>query len=155
VKKLLAPLVTLSIALGTVGVYLTAFYAGEAHAQSVDAGVGSGSSVLPSDQLHDPLSNPVQSYDDLLAAKHLGWPVLAFALVLMLARVAGTLGKNISWLAVLGQGKVAVVVAGLAAVSASAYNTAFSGGSLVAVLTAAVLALATYWDSASKAQPSA
>lgn len=97
-------------------------------------------STTPADQLHDPTSDPVAAFDDLKAAKKLGWPALVFAIVLIAARVAAKLGKSVSFLAKLGTGRVAVYVAGAAAVAVAGYNAAALGGSAIAIAAAALMA---------------
>lgn len=113
----------------------------------VDAGSGSAASSTPADKLADPVDNPTAAYDDLKAAKRESWPVLAFAIVLMLARVVGKAGKSVPLLAKLATGRVAVVVAGAAAVAAAGYNAAFAGGSAIALITAVVATALAYWNS--------
>jgi hypothetical protein len=139
-KKLLAPLLALFVVVSTSSICLLAFHAGSAYADTNSSAA---------DQLHDPLDQPVQAYDDLVAARKLGWPIAIFAGGVMLARLLGALGKksDVSWLAWLGVGKKAIAISGAAAVLAAAYNALATGGSYAAVGMAAVLAFASFWDS--------
>lgn len=104
----------------------------------------------PADALHDPLKEPAAAIDDVKAAKSLGWPVLVLAVVTLLARLAGSLGKSIPLLAPLGKGKVALVVGAIAAIGAAGYSAAFGGGSLVTIATAVLIAGIAAWNAAAK-----
>lgn len=131
---------------------------GLADAQPVDAGpvlvepfIGAGpapapAAPKPSDSLDNPATDPVAAWDDAKAAKKIGWVALVFALGVMLAKLAGTLGKSIRQLAWLDKGKTAVVVGGVLAVGAAGYDTLASGGSLLAVALGAWTAFWAYWN---------
>lgn len=116
---------------------------------SVTATATTTTVAITADQVHDVLTSPIAAYDDVRAAKKLGWPALVFIVALILARLAGKLGAIQGWslLAKLNTGKVAVVIGGVAAVAAAGFNAATAGGSLIAVLTGAFFALATYYNS--------
>lgn len=101
--------------------------------------------VGAADKLHDPVSAPSQAYDDVKAAKKTGWAVAVFAVLVMLARLAGR-ARNTKALAWLGKGRTAVIVAAAGALLAACYNAAADGGSWTAILAAGVTALAAYWN---------
>lgn len=100
----------------------------------------------PADKLHDPVAAPAAAFDDVRAAKSVGWAAAVFAVLVMLARLLGRV-QRYSFLAWLGKGRTAVVVAGTGAIAAAVYNVAMEGGSWMALLFAAVLAGATFWNS--------
>lgn len=121
--------------------------------------VGSGSAVTPpapppvvtapptpADQLHDPTTHPMETISDVKAAKRYGWAAVVFAVVTILARLAGKLGHAVKWLAWLNQGIASVVVGAAAAIGTAAYNALAMGGSLLAAILAAAVALATLWN---------
>lgn len=98
-------------------------------------------SVAPADKLADPIAQPRQAWDDLRAAKKDGWVIAFFAGLLMLAKVAGRLGRDTKWLAFLGRGKAALAVSAAGALAAGCYNAAAEGGAWSAVLIAGAVAL--------------
>lgn len=112
-----------------------------------DPAVPPAPEVKPSDGLHNPTVAPLESWDDLKAAKKVGWAAAVFAAVLMLAIGIGTIGKNVKQLAWLAKGRWAVIVGGVAACGAAGYDAAMSGGSVVALLLAMWTAGLAYWNS--------
>jgi hypothetical protein len=122
---------------------------GSAVAAVVTATTSSATVAVTADQVHDVLSSPAAAFDDVKAARKIGWPALVFVVALILARLAGKLGAIQGWpaLAKLNTGKVAVVVGGIAAIAAAGYNAAASGGSAIAIATGAFFALATFYNS--------
>jgi hypothetical protein len=105
------------------------------------ADIGSGSSVTPADQLHDPVVDPLGALDDVRAAKKIGWPLALLAGLVMVVRglqTAASRWPSVGALAWLGTGVRAVVLAGVATVSAAAYNSLALGGTWFAVAVAAV-----------------
>lgn len=121
-----------------------------AQADLPDAGVdvppsGSGSSTTPApappaDQLHNPLTDPRAAWDDVKAAKKIGWPLALLAGLIMVARALGYAGDR--WpkfkaFAKLG-GITGTIVAGVSACGAAAFNTLALGGTWFAVAAAAV-----------------
>jgi len=122
---------------------------GVAHAQPADAGAAvadAGPAAPHADQLPDPVSHPAAAFDEIKAAKKLGWPIVAFVALMFAAKAAGRLGKSVAWLAWLGRGKAAVVVGAAGALGASCYDAATSGGSWMAILFAGVMAVGHYVD---------
>lgn len=111
-----------------------------------DAGSASAPVVTPADKIPDPIAHPAQAFDELKAAKKEGWSIAAFALLLMLAKAAARLGKNVRWLAVLGKGKVAIVIGAVGALAASCYNAAAEGGAWTAMLMAGAVAVFAHLD---------
>jgi hypothetical protein len=115
------------------------------------ADTGSGSSLppatttgpapkAPSVELHNPVTDPIAAFDDVKAAKKLGWPLALLALLIMLTRGLGTIGTrwgSMSWLAWLGKGSTAVIVSGVGTVATAAFNTLALGGTWFAVMMAA------------------
>lgn len=118
-------------------------------AAAPDAGTAPSSSSA-ADKLHDPASSPAAAFDDLKAAKKVGWSVVAFALLVMLARLASRFGKPGTFLAGLGKGKAAVVVGAVGAIAAACYNAAADGGAWTATLAAGVAAALHYLDGGAK-----
>jgi hypothetical protein len=128
---------------------------GRAHAQGtvavVDAGVttpttGSAAVVTPAspaDKLHDPIAEPQQAFDDAVAMKKIGWPLLLIGALLMIARGMQSAGKrwpSVRWIAWLNTGPRAFAIAGLITVGSAAFNTLVGGGTWFAVATAAMAA---------------
>ena len=66
--------------------------------------------AAPADQLHDPATSPLEAWDDLKAARKVGWPLALLAAAIMLARGLGTVGRNVAWLAWLNKGRAAVIL---------------------------------------------
>lgn len=158
-------LLVLAITGATCATLVGAYTIGDAHAQTLsDAGpapAGSAASLpattadptpvtapVPSasDQLHDPLGQPVATINDLTAAKRTGWVVFIFALAVIIARLLGK-AASVPWLSWLGKGKAAVVVGGLVALAGAGYNALASGGSIYAALTAIVMTGLALWNS--------
>lgn len=100
----------------------------------------------PADKLHDPISEPAATLDDVKQAKRQGWAVLAFAIGVIASRLLGR-AKSIKWLAWLGKGRTAVVVGGFAAIVTAGYNAVAEGGSPFAGLMAGAIAFAAWWPS--------
>lgn len=115
----------------------------------IAAGSGSGSAIAAPPVLHD-LSNPTAVLSDLEAAKRLGWVVLAFAVLVLLSRGVGLLGKDIPKLAWLNTGKWAVVIGGVGALGLAGYNAAALGGSFYAVFGALVTAGLAFYNAEAK-----
>lgn len=103
----------------------------------------------PSDALHDPVSDPGATLDDVKAAKKYGWGAAGFAVLLVVLKLASK-AKSIGALAWLGKGRVATVVAGATVVLAGCYDTLMQGGSWVATAIAGGIAFATFYDSTHK-----
>lgn len=117
----------------------------------VDAGppTGPGSGTAPSlsDKLHNPVDDPLAAISDLRAAKKQGWAAAILAAIVMLtaglARAAQR-WPTVSFLAWFGKHKTAIfIVGGVGTVSAAAYNTLVLGGTVMAVIFAAVGAVLT------------
>lgn len=165
-KKIIAPLAALLVALTISSASVVIFYAGRANAQSVvdagavdagptlDAGPGSGSGAvaLPSDSIHDPVTDPAATYDDMKAAKKLGWGILALAIIIVVCKVLARLGGMFKKL---GEGKFALIVASVGTLAMTAYNALLLGGTWLAALAAAIVAGAAAWDAAAKPKPAA
>lgn len=142
-------------------------YSAGAHAQPAvaDAGVGSGSSMVvippppdaipapvaagsgsqmpkPSDSIDNPIEKPAEAFDDLKAAKKIGWTPLVFAVLVMLSLVASKLGGKFEFL---GNGKMPVIVGAGGAIGAAGFDTVMLGGTWVAIFSAIVVALAAAW----------
>lgn len=113
-------------------------------AASHDAGPVTAS---PATQLHDPISSPSASWDDLKAARKVGWPLVVFAGLIMLAKLAKRGGERFAWLA---RGKTPVVVGALGALGAACYNAAATGGAWSATLFAGVMGLSHFLDAGGK-----
>ena len=152
--KLITPVLLLALFMGTAASFVVAFNVGVAHA---DAGSGSGSDAVPvpptaspSDQLHDPITAPSASWDDLKAAKKIGWALAVLAFVTMAARLAGKLG---GWFTFLSTGKTALVIGAGGALGAAGYDALANGGSWMSVAVTAIVAAAAYWDSHAKPAP--
>ena len=145
--KLLAPLSSLALAAILVVIFVGAFNAGHAAAD----GSGSGSVTIPvptpADQLDNPLTNPVAAYDDLKAAKRIGWGVLVLAVLVMASRLLGMLGGVFAFLK---KGRVSLVVAAVGTFAVTAYNALLLGGTWMAAVAAAIVAGAAAWDAVSK-----
>lgn len=123
---------------------------GSAHSDAGSASTPAAPSASsPSDKLHDPLSSPGASWDDLKAAKKVGWAAAVFAFLVLLCKLLGRLKGKLSWL---GKGKVPVVVGAIAALAAACYNAAVDGGAWTATLMAGFVALAHYIDAGDKTQ---
>lgn len=111
-----------------------------------DAGSASATGETPADKLHDPVSDTKAAIDDVKQAKRQGWPMLIFALGVMLAKLVGRVKK---WpkLSFLNKGRAAVIVGALCAMVFAVFNALGDGGSLYAAGYAGVLAVAAYWNS--------
>lgn len=107
------------------------------------------------DAPHDPIAAPIESIGDIKAARKYGWAAAAFLILWQLSLVASKLGQSIKWLAVLGKGRVAVVVGAVGALGIAGYNAMALGGSLVAALFAALTAAALFINSDAQAAPKA
>lgn len=106
----------------------------------------------PADKLHDPLASPQAAFDDLKAAKKLGWGVLVLAVLIMTCRVLGRLGGAFKFLAT---GKVAILIGAVGTLAMTAYNALVLGGTWMAALAAAIVAGAAFWDAQAKPKESA
>ncbi len=95
--------------------------------------------VKPSDKLHDPLSEPAATYDDLKAAKKQGWSFAILAGIVILtatfARAAARWPSAFGWAA--KHKYVIIVTAGAGSVAAAAYNALVLDGSWMAAVLAA------------------
>jgi hypothetical protein len=146
-KKLaLGILVLLGLGLSYMGVAYADDGSGAGSvATAIDAGSGSAVAPAPAapsvDALHNPAQAPLAAFDDLKAAKKLGWAMALFAALVMLLKAVAyvkdklggvpLLGKLAAWLAV---NKRAVWIAGLGAGCAAAYNALAEGGTWMAAL---------------------
>lgn len=147
-KNLIAPLLCFVVAFATVASV-------SVYAQAQGSAAGSGSAVAtasPADQLHDPLTDPIGAFDQLKEAKRVGWAAAVGAILCFLALTIGTLGKTIGQLAWMGKGKWAIIVGLTGALGAGTYNAAMSGGSWTAVLVAAAIGAAAWWNARGPAQ---
>lgn len=107
--------------------------------------------------LPNPAEHPIAAWDDVKAAKKTGWPLMIFACLVMLGKALAygreklktmpILGKAAAWLSV---GKRAMLVAGFGTVGAAGFDVLASGGSLVAALIAAGVAVAGALHSTTK-----
>lgn len=116
----------------------------------LDAGVpfakaletGQPAPVTPSvPAIHDPVAQPAVAFDELKAARKIGWPVAALVGLTMLLLAVGHLG--VAWLKT---GARAFALAALTTGCLAAGNAALSGGTWVAVVTTGVLAAAAMWQ---------
>lgn len=112
---------------------------------AIAAGSGSGSASAPTIP-DDPIAAPSATIDSLRSAKAVGWACLAFAVLTVLARVVGRLGKGVKALAWLNHGKAAVLVGAAGALALATYNALALGGTLLAAALAGLVALAHYLD---------
>jgi len=104
--------------------------------------------VKPSDKLHDPLSEPLATIDDVKQAKKQGWAPAIFCVLVILtatfARASSRWPKSklFAWFA---KKKLAIIViGGVGTVAAACFNVAALGGTWTSILFAgggAVLAL--------------
>jgi hypothetical protein len=147
--KKTALLCILAIGLGTTGYAIVTV--GDAFADEgsaiVDAGIGSGSGSTepappkPSDSLDNPVDDPVAAWNDLKAAKKLGWAAAILAGLVMAAAGLARAGERwpssrfLAWF--IEHKTVIFVVSGVGAVSAAAFNTLVLGGTMMAVVFAA------------------
>lgn len=120
---------------------------GSASPEPAPAAAQPSAKPLPSSQLADPMESPQQAYNDLVAAKRLGWSLLVLAVLIMGCRLAGKLG---GWFKPLATGRAAVVVAGVGTLAISAYNALALGGTWMAAAAAALVAFAAFWNSQAK-----
>ena len=140
----------ISLALSLAGLYwLTSRAEAQAAADTIaelDAGPGPARTLAtgqPADvppAIDNPVTHPREAFDDLVAAKKIGWPALILVGLTMLLLAAST------WVPWLKQGARAFVVAAATTVLLAAGNTALTGGTWVAIGTAAVLAGLGYWQ---------
>lgn len=127
-----------------VGVSCAAMVTSVAHAD-----VGSGSALLPTgDQLHDPLEAPSAAWSDLELAHKAGWPVLVFAVLVLLTKALGYFSAHLASVPVIGgaatwlaQARNAAVIAGSGVIAAALYNVLATGGTWTAALIAGALAI--------------
>jgi len=109
---------------------------GTASGEVLDAAPSSGSAATPApaphDQLHDPLSDPAATFDDVKAAKRQGWPLAILAVGVILLRIAERLG-------LIAKRKTAhTVILGALAIAAAAFDTLVLGGTWMSALYAGV-----------------
>lgn len=146
-----AILVCVAIGLATSGMLCVAVADSGSAVVAPDSSSNSPNSgsaaAAPADSLHDPLSAPAAAFDDLKAAKKVGWPLAILAGAVIVSRLLGRAGGIFKPLA---SGKAALVVGAVGAASCSAYNALALGGSWLAVAMALVVAAAAYWDSHAK-----
>lgn len=140
----------LALCIGLCLGYMGVAYADDTGSGSAVVSVAAPVAAPHADQLPDPVAHPAAAFDEIKAAKKLGWAVAAFVLLVFAAKAAGKLGASVKWLAPLGRGKAAVVVGAIGALGAGCYDAAVSGGSWMAVLFAGAMAIGHYLD-ASKA----
>lgn len=95
----------------------------------------------------DPLAQPQAAFDELQAAKKLGWPILVLVVLIIASRLLARLGGVFTFL---GTGKASLVIAGVGAVALAAYNAIALGGTWLAAGMAAMLAGIAAWDAAAK-----
>lgn len=117
------------------------------------APVAKPADTAPADKLHDPIDNPKAAYDDVKAAKKLGWGAVALVALILVCRVLGRLSKLggvFKPFKRLAEGKVAVVVASVGTLGITAYNALILEGSWMAAALAALVAGAAIWDAEAK-----
>lgn len=114
-----------------------------------NSGSGSGSAT-PAQAFPDPVDSPAATIDTLKAARSIGWACLVFAVLTVLARIVGRVGKNSKWFAWLHKGKAAVLVGAVGALALATYNALALGGTLIAGALAGLIALAHYLDATPK-----
>ncbi len=94
--------------------------------------------VLPADKLHDPLTDPLATLDDIKQAKKQGWSFAILAVLVVLtatfARAAARWPSAFGWAA--KHKYVIIVTAGVGSVAAAAYNALVLDGSWMAALLA-------------------
>ncbi len=100
------------------------------------------------------------AWDEAKAARKVGWPLAVFAVLVMLSKALAygreklkavpVIGKAAQWLSV---GKRAMLVVGFGTVAAAGYDVLTAGGSLVAALFAAGVAVAGVLHSTTKGAP--
>lgn len=139
---------------------LTFGFVAPVHADALDAGisvpVGSGLApapiavvvLPPATALPDPLEHPLDALTDTRLAVRTNWPLAVFMVLVMITKglaYASARGQSLpivgglaKWLSA---GKHAMAVAAAGTLAAAAYNTLVTGGTVVAALTAAGLAL--------------
>ena len=163
-KKLLAPMLSVMLALGIGAGSVGMFYAGRADAQPVVVDAGAGSAIdtpappappvvavelKPSDKIHDPTSEPLEYVSDVKLAKRTGWPLAILVGLFGLCKILGR-AKDVKALAWLGRGKAAFVVGCAGAIVAAMIDAVAGGGTLVAAGYAAAIALFGYIDTGKK-----
>lgn len=110
--------------------------------------------LAPADKLHDPVASPLAAWDDVTAARKIGWPVAVLAGLVMICKGLGAIGRRkgkIAW-AWLGSGKVPIVIGAIGAIAAAAYNALVLGGTLLAAGFAAIVSASHYFDAAPAAK---
>lgn len=123
---------------------------------SAVAAEGSGSALAaptpaPHDQLADPTADPRATISDLQDAKKKGWFPLVLVAMYALVRVAGKVGKKISFLHALDAGRPAMIIAGATVVLAACVDSVAAGGNPMNIAVAAGIALVGFLSSAPKA----
>ncbi len=104
-----------------------------------DIAVKPPESVRPSATIDDPTVAPGAAWDDVKAARKVGWAATGLVAVRMLLFVVAWLGSKKQWKLTepLRRNKVAWLVAAVPVVVAAAYDALMLGGSILAALTAA------------------
>lgn len=85
----------------------------------------------PAPCIQSPLDNPRESFDTVMAAKRLGWPVVAFVVGFFALILASR------WVPYLKSGKRALAISGATSIVAAAANAGLDGGNWSAMLVAA------------------
>ncbi len=144
----LSILVLAGLIAGALAVHAVALI-GSAHASTlVDAGVAPVvtplspaapvASVAPA--IHDPVNSPSEAFDELKAARRIGWPVTTLVGLTMLLLVVGR------YIPALSKGTTAFVVACLTTGCLAAGNAMLGGGAWSAAALAGVLASFGLWQ---------
>lgn len=104
-------------------------------------GPPTGPAVAATPTIHDPVSAPSQAFDELKAARKIGWPAVSIAALAMLLLALGHIG--IPWLK---DGSRAFALAALTTGASAAALAALDGGAWTAVATAGVAAAYGFWQ---------
>lgn len=162
-KRLLA--ILLFVGLGSAPPAI-AFYVGEHVALADTPPLDAGSSAIsapaadvgsalptanpqatPADKIHDPLAEPVQTYNDYKATKKIGWGAAVLFVAIVSCRL---LSKAGGFFKPLGTGRVALGIGVAGALAMTMYNAVMQGGSWGAAVMTAVVAAFAFWDSRAK-----
>lgn len=122
------------------------------------AGSAGSGSAAPHDSLDNPIESPFAAWQDLKAAREVGWALTVWAALAMLGKALAyaseklkatpVIGKLSAWLAV---GKRAMVVAAIGAVGYAGFDVLARGGTWVAALAASGVAIAGVTHSTTRA----